>query len=120
MSVANATRTLRDAGYRVRLQSVPSREFPPGTVVSQDPPPGRPVKPGIRVTISVSDGPPRSVAVPNVLGDYADQAATTLRAAGFEVMITVRAEPPPGNPARAGRVWMQSPITVRRPTKEPR
>ena len=52
---------------------------------------------------AASSGPPRSVAVPSVLGDYADQAATALRAAVFEVMITVKAEPPPGNPARAGR-----------------
>ncbi len=63
------------------------------------------------MTIQVSSGPPRAVAVPNVLGDYADQAATTLRAAGFEVSIAVKAEPPPGSPARAGRVWMQSPIS---------
>ncbi len=111
MDVANATRTLRDAGFQVRLRSVASRQVAPGSVVSQDPPPGRPTKPGVRVTIYVSNGPPQSVAVPSVLGDYADQAATTLRAAGFQVMITVKAEPPPGNPARAGRVWMQSPIT---------
>jgi penicillin-binding protein 1A len=111
LSVADATRALRDAGFRVRLRSVPSRQFPPGAVVGQDPVAGSPAKPGTRVTILVSDGPPRSIAVPSVLGDYADQAAATLRAAGFEIAITVRAEPPPGDPARAGRVWLQSPIT---------
>jgi beta-lactam-binding protein with PASTA domain len=66
---------------------------------------------GMTVTISVSNGPPRSATVPNVLGAYADEAAATLRAAGFEVEIFVRPEPPPGNPARAGRVWKQTPIT---------
>ena len=120
LSVADATRTLRDAGYRVQLRSVPSREVPPGNVVSQDPPAGRSVKPGVRVTISVSDGPPRSVAVPNVLGDYADQAATTLRAAGFEVSITVKAEPPPGDPAARDGSGCSPPSLVPCPTRAAR
>ncbi len=110
-SVADATRMLRDAGYRVRLRSVPSRQYPPGTILSQDPPAGRPAVPGMTVTISVANGPPRSVSVPNVLGSYADQAATLLRAAGLEVEIVVRPEPPPGAPERAGKVWKQSPIS---------
>jgi beta-lactam-binding protein with PASTA domain len=59
----------------------------------------------------VADGPPRTNSVPSVLGAYADEAAATMRAAGFVVEIVVRAEPPPGNPARAGRVWKQSPIS---------
>ncbi|HEY3721916.1 MAG TPA: transglycosylase domain-containing protein [Acidimicrobiia bacterium] len=111
LSVADATRNLRQTGFQVRFVSVPSREVAPGTVVSQIPAAGRPAKPGTRVTIQVSSGPPRSLAVPSVLGDYADQAATALRAAGFEVSVVVKAEPPPGSPARAGRVWMQSPIS---------
>jgi penicillin-binding protein 1A len=111
MSVANAIRALRDAGYRVRLDEVPSRQYPPGTLLSQNPPAGRPARVGMTVTISVSNGPPRSAAVPNVLGSYADEAAASLRSTGFEVAILVRPEPPPGNPARAGRVWKQSPIS---------
>jgi penicillin-binding protein 1A len=111
LSVADATRDLRQAGFQVRFVSVPSREVAPGTVVSQIPAAGRPAKPGSKVTIQVSSGPPHSLPVPSVLGDYADQAATALRAAGFEVSVVVKAEPPPGSPARAGRVWMQSPIS---------
>lgn len=111
MSVANATRALRDAGYRVRLKDVPSRQYPPGTLLSQDPAAGRPARVGMTVTINVSNGPPRSATVPSVLGAYADVAAATLRAAGFEIEILIRPEPPPGSPARAGRVWKQTPIT---------
>lgn len=111
MSVPNATRTLRDAGYRVRLQSVASRQVPAGTISAQDPRAGDAARPGTTVTIMVSSGPPRTVIVPSVLGAYADQAAATLRAAGFVPTIVVEPEPPPGSPARAGRVWKQTPIT---------
>lgn len=110
MNALAAARTLRDAGYTVRLTTHSSREYPPGTVIRQDPPAGRTVKPGGTVTITVADGLPRSVIVPSVLGAYADQAAATLRTAGFEVRVVAQAEPPPGSAARAGRVWKQSPI----------
>lgn len=110
MNAFAATRTLRDAGYSVRLATQPSRDYPPGTVTQQDPPAGRTVKPGGTVTITVADGPPRVVSVPSALAAYADDAAATLRAAGFEVTIVAEAEPPPGSAARAGRVWKQSPI----------
>ncbi|MGZ4803848.1 MAG: PASTA domain-containing protein, partial [Acidimicrobiia bacterium] len=111
MSATDAIRALRDAGYRIRLRSVPSRQHPPGTVVAQDPAAGGPANPGMTVTIDVVDGPPRSVLVPNALGAYADQAAVILRSAGFDVAIVVQPEPPPGSPERAGRVWKQTPIS---------
>jgi penicillin-binding protein 1A len=109
-TVPAATRTLRDAGYKVRIRYAPSRDVPRGIVMGQEPSGGSPTRAGALVTIIVANGPPRQVAVPNVLGAYPDEAAATLRGAGFGVSIQVRAEPPPGNPARAGRVWMQSPI----------
>ena len=80
-------------------------------VFAQDPASGRPTRPGTIVTMIVADGPPRSLPVPNVLGEYADQAATALRGAGFEVSVLVRPEPPPGSPDRAGKVWRQTPIS---------
>ena len=110
MSATDATRALRDAGFRVRLHSVPSRKIAAGTVVAQDPPAGREATTGMTVTISVVNGPPRSFVVPNALGQYADQAVRQLRDAGFEATIVVQSEPPPGSPDRAGRVWKQSPI----------
>jgi penicillin-binding protein 1A len=111
MSVADATRALRDAGYGARLRYRKSRSYPPGLVFAQDPAAGRPTRPGTAVTMIVADGPPRALPVPNVLGEYADQAATALRGAGFEVSVLVRPEPPPGSPDRAGKVWRQTPIS---------
>jgi penicillin-binding protein 1A len=111
LSVAQATRTLRDAGYRARLRAAPSRDYPPGVIMDQDPPAGSDTEPGATVTITVANGPPQSRTVPGVLGAYADEAAASLRAAGFTVAVTVRPEPPPGDPARAGRVWKQSPFS---------
>jgi penicillin-binding protein 1A len=110
-NVPDATRALRDAGYQVRLAPTPSRTVPVGIVLGQDPRAGDGVKPGITVTIQVSSGPPKTAIVPSVLGAYADEAAFRLRAAGFEPVITVTSEPPPGDPTRAGRVWKQTPIT---------
>ncbi len=66
--VPTATRALRDAGYQVRLAPTPSRTVPVGIVVAQDPRAGDGVRPGITVTIRVSNGPPRTVIVPSVLG----------------------------------------------------
>jgi penicillin-binding protein 1A len=111
LSVAEATRALRNAGYRPRLQDRPSRQYPPGTILDQEPAAGTDARPGTAVTIIVASGPPETRTVPGVLGAYADEAAATLRAAGFSVSVLVRPEPPPGDPARAGRVWKQSPIS---------
>ena len=110
MNALAAARTLRDAGYTVHLATRPSREYPPGTVIGQDPPAGRTVKPGGTVTITVASGSPRAVAVPSGLGAYADEAAATMRAAGFDVNVVPQPEPPPGSATRAGRVWKQSPV----------
>jgi beta-lactam-binding protein with PASTA domain len=79
--------------------------------MDQEPAAGAAARPGATVMLVVADGPPRTNSVPSVLGAYADEASATLRAAGFTVDVLVRAEPPPGNPARAGRVWKQSPIS---------
>jgi penicillin-binding protein 1A len=109
-TVPAATRTLSNAGYEIRLRDAPSREVPKDVVMGQQPSAGVLTRAGALVTIVVASGPPRQVAVPDVLGAYPDEAAATLRSAGFGVSIQVKPEPPPGNPARAGRVWMQSPI----------
>jgi penicillin-binding protein 1A len=111
LSVAEATRTLRDAGYRARLRAEPSREYPAGVIMEQDPPAGAAVRPGATVTITVADGLPEVRPVPGVLARLADEAAAVLRNAGFAVSVVVRPEPPPGDPARAGRVWKQSPFS---------
>jgi hypothetical protein len=37
-----------------------------------------------------------------------DDAATTAHFCGLDIRIVAEAEPPPGSPARTGRVWRQS------------
>jgi penicillin-binding protein 1A len=111
LSLADATRALRAAGYQVDAQAAPSRDVAPGIVIAQNPAVGRPAPSGSTVIITLSNGPPKSVRVPGLLGSFADDAAATLRAAGLEVTIVVAPEPPPGSPTRAGRVWKQSPIS---------
>jgi penicillin-binding protein 1A len=110
MNATDATRLLTDAGYQVRAESQPSREYPPGTVVAQSPPAGRALRRGATVRITVASGPPARVVVPPVLGLSADQAATALRAIGLAVDVVVQQEPPPGDPSRRGRIWKQAPL----------
>ena len=110
MNAFDATRTLSDAGYGVRNRAAPSRDYPPGTVIAQDPAAGHPVKPGALVTITLANGRPRMIAVPSVLGLLADEAVGVLQRAGFQASVIPENEPPPGNATRAGRVWKQSPI----------
>jgi beta-lactam-binding protein with PASTA domain len=65
---------------------------------------------GTVVTIDVANGPPDTVAVPTLLGMLSDQANGAATASGLVLRIVVAAEPPPGSPARAGRVWKQSAV----------
>src|SRR5918994_1530403 len=87
-------------------------------VAGQDPPPGEEAEVGSEVTINVSTGPGEAL-VPLVQGQPADEAADTLREAGFrterrdEFSDTVRrgwvieTSPPEGRSVRKG-----SPITL--------
>jgi penicillin-binding protein 1A len=104
-----ATRILADKGFRVRSVDAPSREYPPGTVLLQSPAPGRVVRPGSLVTLTLASGPPRSVEVPSLLGLLADEAAAAAERIGLGIGVRIEAEPPPGSTSRAGRTWKQSP-----------
>lgn len=108
MPEAQARRLLADAGWQVRVRTRPDGRYPPGIVVGQAPPPGRRVRAGSTVSLTVARRP-RNVVVPLVLGLLADEAAARLRAAGLEVTVRVAPEPPPGAPERVGRVWKQVP-----------
>ncbi len=110
MAAADATRLLTDAGYEVRTDAQPNRDYPPGTVVAQSPAPGRTLRRGATVRLTVASGPPAKALVPSVLGQSADRAAAALRDAGFALAVVVQPEPPPGDPARRGRIWKQAPI----------
>ncbi|MBM3675025.1 MAG: PASTA domain-containing protein [Actinobacteria bacterium] len=110
MNAFDATRTLADAGYTVRNRNAPSRRYPPGTVIAQDPPAGRTLRARGTVTITIANGRPRMVAVPTLLGMLADEAGNAVEPLGLVLAVRVEAEPPPGDPSRAGRVWKQAPI----------
>lgn len=109
LEVDTASRILVDAGQRVRLVETSSRVVPKGRVISQSPTAHHIVAPGDTVTLTVSSGPPAVVAVPSVLGLTAAQAVATLADAGFQAQLRLEAEPPPGDPARVGKVWKQLP-----------
>ena len=110
MPADEAEQVLTDTGYRVVRHELPSRDYPPGIVVAQDPA-GRTVSTaGTVVTIDVANGPPPSEVVPALLGLLSDQAQAAATAHSLLINIIVAAEPPPGSAARAGRVWKQSPV----------
>jgi beta-lactam-binding protein with PASTA domain len=111
LDVFTAVRSLSQDGYRVVLVRAPSRRYPPNYVVAQDPPEGASVRPGARITLTVANGRPKVLTVPNVLGLLADQAAATARGAGFVANVVVAAEPPPGTVGNEGKAWKQSPIS---------
>ena len=106
-----ATRSLTEKGFRVVSVAQPSRKYPPGYVIAQDPVAGTPVRPGSTVTLTVANGRPRVLTVPNVLGQIADQAAATIRAAGFEANVVVEVQPAPVPPGSDGKAWQQSPVS---------
>ncbi|MEU7277677.1 Stk1 family PASTA domain-containing Ser/Thr kinase [Streptomyces sp. NPDC045431] len=85
--VRNATRTLEEAGFTVKVapERVHSAQDA-GAVASQSPADGRQAAKGDTVTLTVSKGP-RMVAVPDVTGDGVDDARRELEAAGFQVKV---------------------------------
>jgi len=64
----------------VSVVTKPSREYPPGFVIAQSPAGGTRIRRNT-ITITVANGPPPSVVVPSVTGQFADDAAAALRAA---------------------------------------
>ncbi len=106
-----ATRSLTEKGFRVVNVAQPSRKYPPGYVIAQDPVAGTPLRPGSTITLTVANGRPRVLTVPNVLGQIADQAAATIRAAGFEANVVVEVQPAPVPPDSNGNAWQQSPVS---------
>src|SRR5581483_5423018 len=81
LAAADAARALRERKLVATLEQTPSTEAP-GTVLAQDPKPGKRAKPGTRVTLQVAKGQ-ASVAVPDVTGQTQQDAQNALRQAGF-------------------------------------
>ncbi len=103
-----AQQALGAAGLHVTVVARPSREYPPGFVISQSPPGGSRIRKSTTVTITVANGPPASVVVPTVTGQYADDAAAALRAVGLVPSIMVQ-RAPGGTPVPSARVWSTDP-----------
>jgi eukaryotic-like serine/threonine-protein kinase len=80
-----ASAALRNAGFRVEQQRVPS-ERRVDTVISTDPQPGTEATEGSTVVIVVSSGPGEA-AIPEVRGKPRREAERLLERAGFEVEI---------------------------------
>ena len=83
LSRNSAEARMDDAGLGVSVEEEESEE-PEGEVIAQSPAGGTHVDPGSRVTLTISKGP-KQVAVPDVVGMPAAEAAARLRAAGLQV-----------------------------------
>ncbi len=82
----DAVEQLASKNLRSNSHEVPSQK-PQGTVVAQDPAPGKVVAAGTSVRINVSQGP-EQVGVPNVVGQTAADAQQTLQGSGFAVAVS--------------------------------
>ncbi len=83
LTYADAARQLEQIGFKAeRGESRFHNAAPKGTVLDQQPLPGSPETPGVRVTLAVSSGQ-RLAPVPAVIGMSREQALTALESAGF-------------------------------------
>lgn len=92
---ADASSAITGAGLVVASTEAPNDAVPAGNVVSQDPAAATMVAPGSTVNIVVSTGPdaPATVPVPDVVGQSAEDAQSTLEGAGFTVSATEQPSP---------------------------
>jgi penicillin-binding protein 1A len=112
--VQEAEDILRARGWEPRRRSVADGDYPPGTVLTTDPPAGTPLVGGSEVVLDVAIDVPE-VGVPDVLGMDVEAAREALEQAGLDPDVTVEAEEPASAAAaRAGLVWRQSPAAGRR------
>lgn len=88
LSRADATSTLRGAGFLVRVTHRSSGTVASGNVIDQNPTGGVTAQSGSTVTIVVSSGP-ALVAVPGLIGKTQADAVNALTAAGFKSQITL-------------------------------
>lgn len=104
---ADASSAITGAGLVVASTQAPDDAVPADSVVSQDPAAATMVAPGSTVNIVVSTGPdaPATVPVPDVVGQSAQDAQSTLEGAGFTVSSTEQ----PSSDVDAGLVISTNP-----------
>ena len=103
----DAAKSLDQVGLELGRRTGAFSTEEPGTVLSQDPGPGREARSGDRVDVTVSQGEEKAI-VPDVIGQEEADAAAILANAGFRVN-RIR-EPHPT--ARRGVVFDQDPKPV--------
>ncbi len=116
LAAADAVKALQQRKLVATLQQVSSTEAP-GTVVAQDPAPGKRAKPGTKVTLQVAKGQ-TSVSVPDVTGHSSQDAVNDLRNAGLSAtVVRVPSSQPAGsvvaqNPAAGTKVARGSAVRL--------
>jgi eukaryotic-like serine/threonine-protein kinase len=104
-SQSTAQATLQSAGFSVSSSTQVSTSVSPGDVISQDPAGASQVAPGSTVNIVVAQAPPK-VNVPNVTGQKASAASSSLSGAGLTVKQQTQTVT---NQAQDGLVISQNP-----------
>jgi beta-lactam-binding protein with PASTA domain len=95
MAAADAVKALQERRLVPTIEQKTSTEAP-GTVLAQDPKPGKRAKPGSTVTLQVAKGR-SSVQVPSVVGRTEEDAGVALRQAGLtSASVQVPSSQPPG------------------------
>ncbi len=102
---ASARAELQAAGFKVSVSEVPSDTVAEGLVASQNPGANTTADKGSTVAIAISTGP-SSVTVPDVVGEFSEDAENELEFNGFEVEIV---EQETSDPNQHDRVLDQNP-----------
>jgi serine/threonine-protein kinase len=89
LSEQDARKRMKRAGFRAVISREASTKVPEGSIIRSDPGPGVAVERGSRVTLIVSTGP-RTVTVPDVVGQDQKEAASRLSEEGLNVVVRER------------------------------
>jgi beta-lactam-binding protein with PASTA domain len=116
LAASDAIKQLQSRGLGATLRQVPAQQAP-GTVVAQAPKPGGRAKPGTPVVLSIAKGA-AAVVVPDVRGQSAQDAASSLQQQGLNVKtVEVTSSQPSGtvvaqNPAPQSKVQQGSTVRL--------
>jgi len=114
---SDAKRTLKEAGFRVKLKHETSDAVTKGTATRTSPAGGQQIDKGSTVTLFISAGPSQ-VTVPSVTGQSEGSATAELSNVGLKVSVTEQeSDQPVGtviaqNPGGGARVAKDSNVTI--------